>query len=116
MTKFFVATSLPVKEASLGLAVATINATDRAATMLDPVRLRILELVRDDADSAAGVARVLGLPRQRVNYHVRELERAGFLELVVERKRGNYVERLFRAKARAWVIAPQARAASAARP
>ena len=92
----------------MGLPVATINTTDRAAAMLDPVRLRILELVRDEADSAAGVARALGLPRQRVNYHVRELERAGFLEFVAARKRGNFVERLFRAKARAWVIAPQA--------
>lgn len=91
----------------MGLPVAAIDATDRAAAMLDPVRLRILEQVRDEADSAAGIARTLGLPRQRINYHVRQLERAGLLEAAGERKRGNFVERLVRAKARAWVIAPQ---------
>jgi DNA-binding transcriptional ArsR family regulator len=99
--------NIPVKEANLGLPVETISATHRAAAMLDPVRLRILECVRDEADSAAGVARALGMGRQRINYHVRELEKAGLLEAVGERKRGNFVERLVRAKARAWVIAPQ---------
>jgi DNA-binding transcriptional ArsR family regulator len=41
-----------------------------------------------------------------VNYHLRELERAGVVELVEERRRGNCVERLYRASARAYVIDP----------
>lgn len=89
-------------------AVAVIDETERAAAALDPLRLRILEQLRDEADSAAGVAQKLGLPRQRVTYHVRALEDAGLLEAVGERRRRNFMERLVRAKARAWVIGPQA--------
>jgi DNA-binding transcriptional ArsR family regulator len=91
----------------VGQAVAIVNA-ERAAAMLNPLRLRILEHLRDEADSAAGVARALGMKRQQVTYHVRELERAGLLDAVGERKKGNFVERLVRAKARAWLIAPEA--------
>ncbi|MCI0432492.1 MAG: helix-turn-helix domain-containing protein [Gemmatimonadetes bacterium] len=88
-------------------AIEVIGATDRAATVLNPLRLQILERLRE-ADTAAGVARALGLPRQRVHYHVRELERAGLVETVEERRRGNFVERRIRARAQAWLIAPQA--------
>jgi len=71
------------------------------------LRRRILEHL-GEADTAAGVARALSLPRQRVTYHVRELERAGLVEAVEERRRGNCVERVVRATARAYLIAPQA--------
>ncbi len=88
-------------------AIEVIDAPERAASMLDPLRLRILEQLRETG-TAADVARALGLPRQRVHYHVRELERAGLIELIEERRRGNFVERRVRAKARAWLISPGA--------
>lgn len=88
--------------------VAVIDETERAAMVLDPLRLRILEHLREEADSAAGIAQKMGLPRQRVTYHVRALEAAGLLEAVGERRRRNFMERLVRAKARAWLIGPQA--------
>jgi DNA-binding transcriptional ArsR family regulator len=91
----------------MGHAVALIDGRQAAAAALHPLRLRILEHLRD-ADSAAGVARALSMPRQRVTYHVRELERAGLLESVGERKKGNCVEHLVRATARSYLIAPQA--------
>jgi DNA-binding transcriptional ArsR family regulator len=48
------------------------------------------------------------LPRQRVNYHLRELERHGLVELVEERRKGNCLERLVRATARYYLISPEA--------
>ena len=42
------------------------------------MRLRILASLRKPS-SAAAVARELGRPRRRVNYHVKELERAGLI-------------------------------------
>jgi len=56
----------------------------------------------------AGLARKLGLPRQRLNYHLRALEDAGLVELVEERRKGNCFERLLRATARSFVISPEA--------
>lgn len=58
-----------------------------------PLRRRILELL-DAPDSAVGLARRLGLPRQRVNYHLRALERAGLVVLVEERPRRGSTERI----------------------
>jgi len=78
-----------------------------AEVSLDPVRAKILaELVRPG--SATTLAPVLGLPRQNVNYHLRELERHGLVELVEERRKGNCTERVLRATAASYVISPSA--------
>ncbi len=42
-----------------------------------------------EPDSASGIARRLSLPRQTVNYHLRELEKEGFVEFVEHRAKGN---------------------------
>jgi DNA-binding transcriptional ArsR family regulator len=63
------------------------------------LRRRILDSL-DEPDSATGVGRRLGVPRQKVNYHLRELERAGLVELAEERRRRGFVERRLRAIAR----------------
>lgn len=61
-----------------------------------------------EPDTAAGLARKLGTSRQRVRYHLRELERAGLIECVSERRNGNCVERLLRATARSFAISSEA--------
>jgi DNA-binding transcriptional ArsR family regulator len=78
----------------------------RAAALLHPLRLRILDALREP-DSAAGLARRLRLPRQKVNYHVRELARAHFLERAGQRRRRNMVERLFRTTAQGYILSPE---------
>ena len=86
--------------------LAVIRDPDSAAAALDPIRQQLLaHLV--EPDSATGVARRLGLPRQKVNYHLRALEQAGLVELVEERRKGNCIERVVRASARAYVISPE---------
>ena len=92
-----------------------ISSPERAAMMLDPLRLRLLEGLRLP-DSAAGLARRLRLPRQRVNYHLRELEKQRLVELVGRRRRGNCTARILRATARAYVISPSALGGVAADP
>lgn len=78
----------------------------RAAALLDPLRLRILESLREP-DSAAGLARRLRLPRQKVNYHLRELARKRFLERAGQRRRRNMTERLYRATAQGYTLSPE---------
>jgi len=87
-------------------ALQVLDAPGPAAAALDPARLRILAVLREP-DSSAGVARRLGLPRQRVGHHVRALEAAGLLTCVGERRKRNCVERLLQATARSYVLAPQ---------
>lgn len=71
--------------------------------MLSPMRRQLLENL-SEPDSASGLARRLGIPRQKINYHLRELERAGFVELHQELQRRGCVERQVRVTARAFVI------------
>jgi DNA-binding transcriptional ArsR family regulator len=84
-----------------------VRTAEAAAVLLDPVRQQLLVHLAEP-DSAAGLARRLRLPRQRINYHLRALEDAGLLELVEERRKGNCLERVVRATARAFVISPEA--------
>lgn len=85
--------------------LAIVGSAEQASAMLDAVRLRLLGELADPG-SASGLARRLGLPRQRVNYHLRELERVGLVEFVEERRKGNCTERIVRATARSYLIDP----------
>jgi DNA-binding transcriptional ArsR family regulator len=91
----------------MAAAIQVIQSVEAAATLFSPARMRILEQLAEP-DSAAGVARRLDLPRQQVRYHLRELEQAGLVELVEERRKGNCLERVVRAAARTYVISPEA--------
>ena len=86
-------------------ALHVVDRPEQAARLLKPLRIEILRAL-GGGDSAAGVARKLSLPRQKVNYHLRELERAGMAELVEERRRGNCTARVLRARATSWVVDP----------
>ncbi|KAB2955835.1 MAG: winged helix-turn-helix transcriptional regulator, partial [Thermoanaerobaculia bacterium] len=100
----------PLSNASL------VSAAEVPFSLATGSRQDLLSALQDGPATAAGLARRLGLPRQRVNYHLRELEKAGLVELVEERRRGNCVERLVRATARAFLLGPEALGAQAADP
>ena len=91
----------------LPLALDVIRRPASAAALMDPTRQKLLAQL-NEPDSAAGLARRLRLPRQKVNYHLRALEAAGVVELVEERRKGNCTERVVRATARAFMISPEA--------
>ena len=87
--------------------VEVITGPDRAVMALQKTRRQLLaHLV--EPDSAAGLGRRLGLPRQRLNYHLRELEREGLVACVEERRKGNCTERVLRATAKSFIISPDA--------
>ena len=89
------------------LPLDVVRSPESAAALLDPTRQQLLHQLREP-DSATGLARRLKLPRQRINYHLKVLEGAGLVELVEERRKGNCLERVVRATARAFVISPEA--------
>jgi len=77
----------------------------KASALLEPQRMRLVEMLAAP-DSASGLARRLSLPRQQVNYHLRELEKTGLIRLVEERKKGNCMERVMQATAGSYLISP----------
>jgi DNA-binding transcriptional ArsR family regulator len=86
--------------------VAVISGLDAMQALTHPVRIRVLEALRTP-NSAAGVAREIGQSRQNVNYHLKELERAGLVRAAGERRRGNLLEPLYEAVAGSFVISPR---------
>ncbi|GAA1315443.1 ArsR/SmtB family transcription factor [Pseudonocardia xinjiangensis] len=97
------------------LEIAVIDDPAAAGISLDPVRARLLaELV--EPGSASSLAAKVGLPRQKINYHLRALEQHGLVELVEERRKGNMTERVMQATAASYVISPAALGAVAPDP
>jgi hypothetical protein len=95
--------------------VEVIESAQAAVVALDPVRARLLGELTVPA-SAAGLAARVGIPRQKVNYHVRALEAHGLVQLSQERRHGGITERVLQASASSYVVSPAAVSASAADP
>ena len=89
------------------LDVAVIEEPGAAAATLDPKRARLLAEMEEPVSAAALAARV-GLPRQKVNYHLRTLERHGLVQVAGARRWGGLTERLLVATARSYVVGPTA--------
>jgi DNA-binding transcriptional ArsR family regulator len=77
-----------------------------AALFQHPLRLKILAALLEP-DSATGVARRMNLPRQTVNYHVRELAKVRLLARASRRRRRRLFEQCYVATARGYVLSPE---------
>jgi DNA-binding transcriptional ArsR family regulator len=86
-----------------------------ASVALDPVRSRLLSELLTPA-SAATLAGRLGLPRQKVNYHLRTLEAHGLVRVDSEKRWGGLTERRLVATASSYVVSPGALGPVAADP
>jgi len=78
---------------------------DRASAVLHPVRLAILEAASRPV-SATEIGERLGLPRQRIHYHLRKLARSGFVRRAGRRRKRNMIEQRYVAAARGFLLAP----------
>lgn len=85
-----------------------VRRPDQVAALVDPVRRRLVDALAERPDSAVGLARRLDDTRQRLNYHLRQLEEAGVVELAEERPRRGAKERIYRPVAAHFVIDPTA--------
>src|ERR1700756_2880074 len=102
LTKIFVGERvLPMHD------VTVIDDPAAAEASLDPIRAPLPAELAEPGSASTLAARV-GLARQKVNYHLRALERHGLVELVEERRKGNMTERVMRATAASYVISPAA--------
>ena len=86
--------------------VGVIREAPKAGALLKPLRREILAHARAPM-SAAAIAAAMKRPRQLINYHVRELARAGFLKRAGRvRKRGLFEQR-YVVSAQAFMLAPE---------
>ncbi len=94
------------------LDVEVIEDPAAAVVALDPLRARMLSELREPA-SASALGQRLGIPRQKVNYHLRALEASGLVAAHAERRHGGLTERRLVATAAAYVVSPGALGTSA---
>ncbi len=88
--------------------VSVIEDPAAAVVALDPVRSRLLAALAEQPASAASLAARIGLPRQRVGYHLKALEEHGLVVEVDQRRHGGLTERVLGASAPAYVVSPGA--------
>ncbi|MGG1516592.1 helix-turn-helix domain-containing protein [Paenibacillus oryzisoli] len=81
-----------------------IESPEQATVLLNPLRGEIIAQLQEPG-SAAEVARTLGETAQRINYHLKALEKVGLVERVGTRQVRNLVEVLYRAIAKTFVLA-----------
>jgi DNA-binding transcriptional ArsR family regulator len=96
--------------------VAVIEDAAAAVVALDPIRSRLLASLAAEPASAAGVAARLGLPRQKVGYHLKTLEEQGLVVEVEQRRHGGLTEHIYTASAASYVVSPSALGDAAADP
>lgn len=85
--------------------VELLEEPERVRIALSPARRQLLDRLREPS-SATRLAAELGFSRQRVNYHLRALEEAGLVELVEQRQRRGFVERIVRTRPGAFLVDP----------
>lgn len=75
--------------------------------MSSPIRQQLLEAL-GEPNSAAELARRYDMSRQRIGYHMRDLEKAGCIGVVGERQQRGLKEKLYQVTPRVYAQAPDA--------
>jgi hypothetical protein len=86
--------------------IAAVRDPGAAYSLLHSVRRKILRSL-SEPDSASGLSRRLRLPRQVLNYHIKEMARARLLRAAGRRKRRALFEQFYVASAMAYVLSPE---------
>jgi molybdate-binding protein len=82
----------------------TIQDFEHLKILSDPRRLAILRLLMVDSATLSQLGQTLGEHPARVRHHLKLLERAGLVELVDQRVVRGFVEKYYRARARAFSL------------
>ncbi|RUS48001.1 helix-turn-helix domain-containing protein [Cohnella sp. AR92] len=76
---------------------------EQALALLNPMRAEILQLLAEPA-SASELGRQMNEKAQKLNYHLKSLEKVGLIRRCGSRQVKNLIEVLYRAVARSYVI------------
>jgi DNA-binding transcriptional ArsR family regulator len=87
-------------------ALDIIDDPTRARAALQPIRLRLLQLL-ERPQSAPQLAKSMGMPRQRVLYHLRRLEAQRLVEAHDHGRVGRRIDRSYVRTATSYAIAPK---------
>src|SRR5688572_5045075 len=84
-----------------------VDDAGRARALLDPLRLELLHRLRTPL-ATTELAAAVGVPRQRLLYHLKALHRAAFLRKAGRRRKRGCQEQRWVASAGGYVVGPEA--------
>src|SRR4029078_12694310 len=87
-------------------AIDIIDDPARARTALQPIRLRLLQLL-EQPQSAPQLAKTMAMPRQQVLYHLRKLEEQQLVDAHEHGSVGRRIDRTYVRTATSYAIAPK---------
>jgi DNA-binding transcriptional ArsR family regulator len=82
-----------------------IDSLPQAHELLKPLRINIIKLLAEP-NTCTEIGEKLGLTPQKVNYHIKVLMKAGYVEQIRERQVRGTVEKTYQASARSYWLAP----------
>jgi DNA-binding transcriptional ArsR family regulator len=83
-----------------------VDSSQQLKAFTDPLRIRVLDALRDRAATNQQLANALGEPQAKVLYHLRFLLDAGLIQLVDQQVKGGNVEKYYRSVARMFGLRP----------
>lgn len=81
-----------------------IKDADVAKLLADETRCQILNLLKIKEMSVNQLAKILDKPASSIDHHLKVLKAAGLIELTYERRRGNIIERFYKASAKHYIV------------
>ncbi|NEW06915.1 helix-turn-helix transcriptional regulator [Paenibacillus sp. SYP-B3998] len=83
--------------------VFIIQDLEQLKTVSDPLRTKVLHYLIEKAYTGQQLAKLLGMARAKVHYHLNELEKHGFILVVRTELKNGIVQKFYRAVARGFV-------------
>lgn len=84
--------------------IIIIKDAEVAKLLADETRCQILNLLKIKEMSTNQLAKILDKPASSIDHHLKVLKAAGLIELAYERRRGNIIERFYKASARHYIV------------
>ncbi|MGG1556305.1 MULTISPECIES: ArsR/SmtB family transcription factor [Paenibacillus] len=83
--------------------VYIIEELEQLKTVSDPLRYKVLLYLIEKAYTGQQLAKLLGMARAKVHYHLNELEKHGFITVIRTELKNGIVQKFYRAVARGFV-------------
>ncbi|MBD0379453.1 ArsR/SmtB family transcription factor [Paenibacillus sedimenti] len=85
------------------LPIYIIEDLEQLKTVSDPLRAKVLQYLIEKAYTGQQLAKLLGMARAKVHYHLNELEKHGFISVVRTELKNGIVQKFYRAIARGFI-------------
>ncbi|AIY06639.1 hypothetical protein Plano_2674 [Planococcus sp. PAMC 21323] len=80
---------------------------DQLKSLSDPLRVEMLHLLIEKPYSGQQLSQLLNIPRSKIHYHLKDLEKNELIYLVSESKKRNMTEKQYRSTARSYIPAKE---------